>query len=112
MNVWIVRWKKDCGTRHVFNTQGTNFRVFDSLEKAEEFSKELHRRIEFRYRADTGFNGNVWDFSAMAPVRIGSNGRMDEAGSYRIDDIYGVTIEIVCAEVNDGEIEPWEAEVS
>lgn len=112
MNVWIVRWKKDCGTRHIFNTQGTNFRVFDSLENAEEFSKELHTRIEFRYRADTGFKGNSWDFSMMAPVRMASSGHMDEAGSYKLDDIYGVTIEIVCAEVNDAVIAPEEVEVS
>ena len=54
MNIWIVRWRKCSKSCHVYNTQTTNFRVFDTLIAAESFKAVLRRRIKFRYVADYG----------------------------------------------------------
>ena len=102
--LWIVRWRKSSGTGHIYNTQGTNFRIFSNLVRAKEFSEELHRRVKLRHQADTG------DMAHPSFYRSGGCGSMNERGSYTIDDIFGMTIEIVCERLNDGKINSWEVQ--
>lgn len=105
-NVWIVRWRKlNAGNKHVYNTQATDFRVFDTFESAEGFRNELRRRIKLRYEADYGVSEDLHNYRSCI------SGSLHEPDGYSVDTKNGVTVEIVCAKMNDSTLQVWEVAV-
>ena len=106
-NVWIVRWRKSHEVnKHVYDTQATRFRVFDSHDAAQAFRDELRRRIALRYEADYGREEEMYMFSTCR------GGDTAEPGGYDVDRKNGVTVELVCAEMNDSKIAQWEVAIT
>ena len=106
MNIWIVRWRKCSKSCHVYNTQATNFRVFDSKEAAKGFREELRRRIKLRYEADYGISEDINMYSSCCC------GDLNNPNGYSVDTKNRVTIEIVCARMNDATLQANDVEVS
>ena len=99
--VWVVRWIPNGKNNCVFKTQNERLRVFDSLEAAEAFTKELGRRIKHLWIAATGEERCGFYNSGIC-------GNIKEPGGYRAVNEYMTQWEIVCVELNVAEIRKWE----